>query len=150
MGSPWSASSFRANPPVPCRVLHALNCRYLLQSGSLGVQESKASHHGLLQELHRNLCSGISSLSLFTDRDCPQSLSSHMFSAVSQSQCSVLLPLKHIITEVPPASLMGSYLASGRSSLEPVGTVSVYGGRGHSCSKALPVNPLTYTLYTKC
>ena len=84
---------------------------------------------------------------------CMQGCFSHVVSLLSSCFCAVFLPfLKYVITEVLPALLRGSPLASGGSVLKPAETVSVQHGGSSWCllaEAATTAAPATKTLPCK-
>lgn len=107
-GSPWAAASFRTYPPA------------VAWSPPWAAGEQRGCLHGPLLQCLEHLFPFLLHLHW-----CLQSFLSCFLIPLSHSCCRAFLPfIKHVITEVLPASLMGSALASDGLLLELVGTVS--------------------------
>ena len=114
-----------------CGVFHGLQVDIYSTMDLHGLQGDSLPHHGLPHHgLQGTLCSGawsISSPSFFTDLGaCRVGSRTYSHSSLWLQLHSFLFPLlKYVIPEVLPLSLMGSALASSRSSLERAGIGSI-------------------------
>lgn len=158
------------NPAWALRGLHPSGHIHLFYAGSSmhwtvgiffnlvfwGVQENKASHHGPPQELHRNLCSGISSLSLFIDLDVHRAFPLTYYQLCHSLSSGFFCPFLNTLSQRCHQHTWWIHIWSvagpvwSQLELSMVGAAPDIFSQRPLLQQCLPVNILTCTPHTKC